>query len=75
MADMLSRQRTGMWWRNKRSSMNNVQSQATSTGVEANSAVVEEWETIDCFLEDHKTGLEPRKTNNPIVDCCIYRYI
>ena len=51
--------------------MNKVRSQDSSAAVEAKaqySALVEEWETVDYFLEDHKTGLEPRKTNNPVVD-------
>ena len=29
---------------------------------------MEEQETVDCFLEDHEIGLEPRKTENPVVD-------
>lgn len=31
-------------------------------------ASVEELETIDYLLEDHEIGLEPRKTNMPVVD-------
>ena len=32
------------------------------------SASVEERETVDCFFEDQEIGLEPRKTNIPVVD-------
>lgn len=32
------------------------------------SASIEEREIVDCFFEDHDTGLDPRKTMNPVVE-------
>lgn len=51
--------------------MNKVRSQDSFAAVEAKawySALVEERETADYFLEDHETGLEPRKTNKLVVE-------
>ena len=48
-----------------------MHSQANFAAVEAKaqySTSVEEWETVDYFLEDQEIGLELRKTNIPVVD-------
>ena len=71
MAELLSHQRIGMCGRKSLSSWNKVSSQANSTAVEAKarySASMEDRETVGCFFEDQDMGLEPRKTNYPVVD-------
>ena len=48
-----------------------VRSQANLAAVDASarySALVDERETVDCFLEDQEIGLEPRKTKMLVVD-------
>ena len=60
-----------MWGRDKPSSRKRVRSQANLAAVDASarySALVDERDTVDCFLEDQEIGLEPRKTKMLVVD-------
>jgi len=71
MADRLSQNKTSMLGNEMCKKANNCFIQSNSAEVNDKgrySALVEDRETVFCFLEDHEIGLLPKKTTKPVVD-------